>query len=59
MQMLYWLKRGIAKNHKELAQLLQRNEATISRWLLKYHCGGLAGTNSFANYHIKTTENWY
>jgi transposase len=22
--------------------LLQRNEATISRWLLKYRCGGLA-----------------
>ena len=40
--MLYWLKRGIAKNRKELAQLLQRNEATISRWLLKYRCGGLA-----------------
>jgi transposase len=42
LQMLYWLKRGIAKNRKELAQLLQRNEATISRWLLKYRCGGLA-----------------
>ena len=40
--MLYWLKRGIAKNRKQLAQLLHRNEATISRWLLKYRCGGLA-----------------
>ena len=26
----------------ELAQLLHHNEATISRWLLKYRCGGLA-----------------
>ncbi len=42
LQMLYWLKRGIAKNRKELAQLLQPHEATISRWLLKYRCGGLA-----------------
>lgn len=42
LQMLYWLKRGIAKNRKELAKLLHRNEATISRWLLKYRCGGLA-----------------
>ncbi len=41
-QMLYWFKRGIAKNRQELAQLLHRNEATISRWLLKYRCGGLA-----------------
>ncbi len=40
--MLYWLKRAIAKNRKELAQLLHRNEAIISRWLLKYRCGGLA-----------------
>ncbi len=40
--MLYWLKRGIVKNRKELAQLLHHNEATISRWLLKYRCGGLA-----------------
>ncbi|HEY9862328.1 MAG TPA: helix-turn-helix domain-containing protein [Candidatus Obscuribacterales bacterium] len=42
LQMLYWLKRGIAKNRKELAQLLHRNEATISRWLLRYRSGGLA-----------------
>jgi transposase len=42
LQMLYWLKRGIAKNRKELAQLLHRNEATISRWLVKYRSGGLA-----------------
>jgi transposase len=42
LQMLYWLKRGIVKNRKQLAQLLHHNEATISRWLLKYRCGGLA-----------------
>lgn len=42
VQMLYWLKVGIAKNRQELAQLLHRNEATISRWLVRYRCGGLA-----------------
>jgi transposase len=42
VQMLYWLKRGIAKNRKELAKLLHRNEATVSRWLLRYRTGGLA-----------------
>jgi hypothetical protein len=38
VQMLYWLKVGIAKNRKELAQLLHRNEATISRWLVIPSC---------------------
>jgi hypothetical protein len=35
LQMLYWLKCGLVKQHQEFAQRLERNLSTISRWLLK------------------------
>lgn len=41
LQMLYWIKSGVVKQHQELAQRLARNPATISRWLQKYRQGGL------------------
>lgn len=41
LQILYWLKCGQVKQHQELAQRLERNPSTISRWLQKYRQGGL------------------
>ena len=34
--MLYWLKLGEVKSRKELALRLNRNEATITRWISLY-----------------------
>lgn len=42
LQMLYWLKIGKVKTRQEVAQLLHRSEATITRWLKKYREFGLA-----------------
>jgi len=41
LQMLYWVKSGLVKQHQELAARLERNPSTISRWLQKYRQGGL------------------
>ena len=41
LQMLYWLKRGLVKSRQEIAQLLNRNDSTITRWLNDYRDGGL------------------
>lgn len=41
LQMLYWIKSGLVKQHQELAQRLERNPSTISRWLQKYRQGGI------------------
>lgn len=41
LQMLDWVKSGLVKPHQELAQRLERNPSTISRWLQKYRQGGL------------------
>ncbi|UKO96279.1 helix-turn-helix domain-containing protein [Nostoc sp. UHCC 0870] len=43
LQMLYWLKTGQVNNRRSLAQLLGRDEATITRWLKKYKEGGYRG----------------
>ncbi|WP_228061305.1 helix-turn-helix domain-containing protein [[Phormidium] sp. LEGE 05292] len=39
--MLYWLKQGLVKSRKELAMRLDRNEATITRWVSLYKKGGV------------------
>ncbi len=41
IQMLYWLKVGQASTRKQLAQLLDHNESTITRWLNLYRKGGI------------------
>ncbi|WP_199192043.1 helix-turn-helix domain-containing protein [Chlorogloea sp. CCALA 695] len=41
LQMLYWLKSGQVSSRQQLASLLGRNQATISRWLKKYQELGL------------------
>lgn len=41
LQMLYWLKIGKVKTRQEVAQLLHRSEATITRWLKSYRESGL------------------
>lgn len=41
LQMLYWLKCGLVKQHQELAQRLERDPSTVSRWLQKYRQGGI------------------
>ena len=41
LQMLYWLKTGQVKSRKELVKLLNRGEATITRWLNCYRRNGL------------------
>ncbi len=42
LQMLYWLKIGKVKTRQEVAELLHRSEATITRWLKRYRESGLA-----------------
>lgn len=42
LQMLYWLKQGLVSSRQELTKLLNRSEATITRWLKHYRQGGLA-----------------
>lgn len=39
--MLYWLKLGEVTSRKELVRRLNRNEATITRWLRLYREGGV------------------
>lgn len=41
LQMLYWLKKSQVNSRKELVKLLNRGEATITRWLNRYKEGGL------------------
>ena len=41
LQMLYLLKSGQVSSRKELASLLGRDQATITRWLRKYKEQGL------------------
>lgn len=41
LQMLYLLKSGQVNSRKELASLLGRDQATITRWLRKYKDDGL------------------
>ncbi|MDJ0617717.1 MAG: helix-turn-helix domain-containing protein [Calothrix sp. MO_192.B10] len=41
LQMLYWLKIGKVKTRQEVAELLHRSEATITRWLKSYRESGL------------------
>jgi len=41
LQMLYWLKRDLVNSRQTIAQLLNRNDSTISRWLNDYREGGL------------------
>ena len=43
LQMLYWLKTGQVTSRRALAQLLGRDQATITRWLKKYKDGGYKG----------------
>jgi len=39
LQMLYWLKSGQVNSRQAVAELLGRNQATITRWLKKYKDG--------------------
>ncbi|WNC85996.1 helix-turn-helix domain-containing protein [Thermosynechococcus sp. QKsg1] len=41
LQMLYWLKQGLVHSRPQIAQLLHRNDSTITRWLNAYRQGGL------------------
>jgi transposase len=41
LQMLYWLKTGQAQNRQQLVKLLNRSEATITRWLNCYRKQGI------------------
>ena len=41
LQMLYWLKRGLVKSRQEIAQLLNRDDSTVTRWLNDYREGGI------------------
>ncbi len=41
LQMLYLLKSGQVNSRQELASLLGRDQATITRWLRKYKDDGL------------------
>ena len=41
LQMLYWIKTGKVRSRAEVAALLQRDPATIGRWVKKYREGGL------------------
>ena len=43
LQMLYLLKSGQVASRQGLAELIGRDEATITRWLRKYKDGGLKG----------------
>jgi len=40
-QMRYWLKRGLVNRRQAIAQLLNRDDSTITRWLNDYRDGGL------------------
>jgi transposase len=42
LQMLWWLKSGQVQQHQEVAQRLDRNPSTITRWLQQYRQGGIA-----------------
>lgn len=41
LQMLYWLKRGLVNSRQEMAQLLNRHDSTLTRWLNDYRTGGI------------------
>ena len=43
LQMLYLLKSGQVASRQRLAELIGRDQATITRWLRKYKDGGLKG----------------
>lgn len=43
LQMLYWLQSGQVTSRQALAELLGRDQATITRWLKKYKDGGRSG----------------
>jgi DNA-binding transcriptional ArsR family regulator len=43
LQMLYLLKSGQVASRQGLAELIGRDQATITRWLKKYKDGGLKG----------------
>jgi transposase len=42
LQMLYWLKRGLVSNRQQIAQLLNRDDSTVTRWLNDYRAGGIS-----------------
>lgn len=42
LQMLYWLKRGLVSSRQQIAQLLHRDDSTVTRWLNDYRAGGLS-----------------
>jgi transposase len=42
LQMLYWLKRGLVSSRQQIAQLLNRDDSTVTRWLNDYRAGGLS-----------------
>lgn len=41
IQMLYWIKVGQVSTRKNLAQLRDYDESTITRWLNLYRKGGI------------------
>lgn len=43
LQMLYLLKRGEVNSRRKLAELIGRDQATITRWVRKYKDGGRLG----------------
>ena len=40
--MLYWLKRGLVSNRQQIAQLLNRDDSTVTRWLNHYRASGIS-----------------
>ncbi len=55
LQMLYWLKSGQVNSRKALAELLGRDQATITRWLKKYEDGGLSGLLEVKHARLSST----
>jgi transposase len=43
LQMLYLLKRGQVTSRRSLAELIGRDQATVTRWVRKYKDGGRLG----------------
>lgn len=41
LQMLYWLKHRLVDSRQEVAQLLNRDDSTVTRWLNDYRAGGI------------------
>lgn len=41
LRMLYWLKCGLVSSRQQIAQLLNRDDSTVTRWLNDYRAGGI------------------